>query len=42
MEVIMLATFTTLAYAFCAAIVSAGSADLVAVGYLSSRARHPN
>jgi hypothetical protein len=34
----MLATFTTLAYAFCAAIISlsAGPADLVAVGYLSS------
>jgi hypothetical protein len=36
MEVTMLATFTTLAHAFCAAIISAGPADLVAVGYLSS------
>jgi hypothetical protein len=32
--VIMLATFTTLAYGFCAAIISAGPADLVAVGSL--------
>jgi hypothetical protein len=32
----MLADFITLAYSFCAAIVAAGGADLVAVGYVSS------
>jgi hypothetical protein len=31
----MLVSFTTLADAFCAAIVPAGPADLVAIGYLS-------
>jgi hypothetical protein len=36
LEVTMLATFTTVAYALCAAIISAGPADLVAVGYVSS------
>jgi hypothetical protein len=34
-ETFMLANFVTLAYAFCAAIVPAGGADLVAVGYVS-------
>jgi hypothetical protein len=35
-ETVMLADFITLAYSFCAAIVPAGGADLVAVGYVSS------
>jgi hypothetical protein len=31
----MLASFTTLAYAFCAAVLPAGASELVAVGYIS-------
>jgi hypothetical protein len=31
----MLASFTTLAYAFCAAVLPAGATELVAVGYIS-------
>jgi hypothetical protein len=35
MEHHMLASFTTLAYAFCAAVLPAGATELVAVGYIS-------
>jgi hypothetical protein len=31
----MLASFTTLAYAFCAAVLPAGATEIVALGYFS-------
>jgi hypothetical protein len=34
-SVTMLTTFTHLAYAFCAAVLSHGTGDLVVVGYVS-------